>query len=158
MEKIDEGLINRVLEEAKINPRRRALRCFNQPEDMLQVMVNAGMRDTYIRPHKHENPDKAETFTILRGSVAVVEYDNSGEISDCAVIDREGMTKSVKIAPRTWHNFVVLSEEGALYEIIGGAYEAPSHKKFAVWAPEEGSPDAQKYLEGLRRRIANFIE
>lgn len=66
MEKIkiaDLKFLQKLSKEANVSPRKRKNYNFHEtPEDSIQRMLNALHPDTYIRPHKHENPDKREVF------------------------------------------------------------------------------------------------
>lgn len=148
LNKINNKLINETLEKARNSPRKRAVHCFSKPEDKIQRMINAGLKDTYVRPHKHENPDKLEIFSILKGKVAILMFNDNGEITDSFVLDAEN--KAVEIPPKTWHSFIILSDEAALYEIIDGPYNPETHKQFAEFAPEEGTEEAINYLNKLK--------
>ena len=153
---ITDKIIKETLAKAKGFPRRRAIYCLHQPDDQLRRMVNAAYFDTYIRPHKHENPDKLETFTILDGRVAVVEFDNSGKIIDSVILDHLGSSNHVEVPPRTWHSLVILSESAAVYEFSDMGYDPKTHKKEAPWAPPENSEKAKQYLEYLKDIILDF--
>ncbi|MEK6842301.1 MAG: WbuC family cupin fold metalloprotein [Nanoarchaeota archaeon] len=149
----DREIIEETLREAHDSPRKRAVYCFHKSDETLQRMINAMLRDTYVRPHKHENPDKLETFFILRGDVAVLTFDNNGTIDDKVVLREFGDNKVAEIPPRTWHSLIVLSPEAAVYEIIDGKYDPMTHKNFAPWAPSEDDPSFEKYRDELRRNI-----
>ena len=83
MIKINETLISKTSEKAKLSSRRRMNFNFhNEDSATLQRMLNAMEPDTYIQPHKHENPDKVEAFFVLRGRILVVEFDDEGNIID----------------------------------------------------------------------------
>ena len=140
-------LINETLEKARNSPRKREVYCFSSPQDKIQRMINVGLKETYVRPHKHENPDKLEIFSILKGKVAILIFDDIGKITDSIILDEDKDNKAVEIPAKTWHSFIVLSDEAALYEIIEGPYDPKSHKKFAEFAPEEGTDEAAKYLQ-----------
>jgi cupin fold WbuC family metalloprotein len=36
------------------------------------------MADTYIPPHRHLDPNKDETFVVLRGLLGLVLFDDAG--------------------------------------------------------------------------------
>jgi len=152
MKKVSEGLIKEVLQEARESSRKRAMHNLHEPDDTLQRMVNAGLADTYIPPHKHEDPDKLEIFIILKGKVGVIVFDDNGDVKEAIVLGEEN--KIFEVPARTWHCFVVLSEEAVLFEIIEGKYDAKTHKKFASWAPEENSEGAREYLEKLKNKFS----
>ena len=158
--KLNEALIADVLARARQSPRLRANHCFHRTGDRLQRMVNAALAGSYFAPHRHQDPDKLEIFTILRGSVMIVSFRDDGEISDQVLLaagddgPEAGSYLQVEIPPRTWHSVVVLSPEAVLYEIIDGAYHPATHKRFASFAPPESdSPGSGAYLRDLLRRL-----
>ena len=52
------------------SPRRRMIQPFHRSEqDTLHRMFNAVQPDSYIRPHRHLKPPKAEAWIVLRGKV-----------------------------------------------------------------------------------------
>jgi cupin fold WbuC family metalloprotein len=134
--------------------------------------VNAALRGSYFAPHRHKDPDKLEIFTILSGEVLVITFDDSGEISDTALL-RASQDPAVEAMPGegghgkwaclqaeipagTWHTLAILSPEAVLYEFIDGVYDARTHKRFAPWAPAESDPGAAAYLAELIRRAEAF--
>ena len=151
--KIDNELIEKVLEDARASPRKRTLHCLHEPDSNIQIMVNACLFDTYITPHKHENPDKKEIFCVLRGKGAVLIFDDSGKINEKVILDEEGPTKAIVIPPRTWHSLVILSSEAVFFELLEGKYDPKTHKDFAPWAPREEDEEANKYLQKLKEQI-----
>jgi cupin fold WbuC family metalloprotein len=125
-----------VLDKAKDSPRRRLTHNFHKSFDgKIQRMINGGYSDTYIRPHKHEDPDKLEIFSILRGKLAVIFFDDSGNIDEYVIIDENSDTKAVEVPPRIYHCFVVLSERAAIHEIKEGPYDPKEDKKMTANFP-----------------------
>ncbi|AJF61468.1 hypothetical protein QT06_C0001G0628 [archaeon GW2011_AR15] len=155
MNLLNSEIIEKTLQEARKSERGRAIFCFHKKTDGLQRMVNAVLKETYLRPHKHENPDKLEIFSIVKGKVAILTFDDSGRINEKRILDENDEIKIAEIPPKTWHNFVVLSKEAVLYEIIDGKYNPKTHKKEAKWAPEENTPAAKIYLTRLRKETNN---
>lgn len=149
MNRITDTLVDALLAQAEASARRRAIHCFHRPEEYLQRMVNACLRGTYVRPHRHKNPDKLEVFYCIRGRAAIVFFDDGGAVRDCAIIDERGPCRSTEIAPGEWHSFVALADEAAFFEIIEGHYEALTHKHYAPWAPAEDDSAAAAYLDGI---------
>jgi cupin fold WbuC family metalloprotein len=142
MVEIDKTLINKITEQAKNAPRKRINYNFHShPGDTLQRMLNALCANTYIRPHKHENPDKRKAFVILQGSVLVVEFDDTGEIFDNFVLDPTIGNFGAEIQPGRFHTLISLSENSVVYEVKDGPYDVSSDKIFAEWALEDGSPE-----------------
>ena len=146
--KITEDFIKGVSGKAKASPRRRINYNFHPSDSaVLQRLLNAAEPGTYIQPHKHENPDKTEVFIILKGSVVVVEFDEVGSAVDHVILDAAGSTKGVEVPPRKWHSFIVLKPGSVLYEVKEGPYDKNADKKFAAWAPAEGSGSARAFNE-----------
>jgi cupin fold WbuC family metalloprotein len=170
--KLDENLIQQLLEAARLSPRLRANHGFHQPHERLQRMVNVALLDSYFAPHQHKAPGKLEIFTILRGRVMVVTFKDNGEVDETCCLNAEAQwnraeksdSKSpilksnfalqVEIPPGAWHSLVILSSEAVMYEVIDGFYDPLTHKQFAPWAPPESDRmAASEYLKALRDRI-----
>ena len=150
MIKIDTILLDMTSEKAKGSPRRRMNHNFHREySDTLQRMLNAMEPWSYIQPHKHENPDKVEVFFALRGRIVVIEFDDSGNITDHMLLDPIAGNFGAEIPARNFHCIVALDPETVAYEVKDGPYSPVDDKNFAPWAPPEGDPEARNYLEGL---------
>ena len=155
MRTITASMIAELIDQARQSPRLRTIYRLHEHEEPVQRMVNALIPGTYTTPHKHENPDKVELFTILVGKVACVQFTDAGTVEQVHVLDAAGPVKVVDIAPRTWHSLVAL-EPSAVVEIIQGPYEAATHKNFAPWAPAEGTPETAAYLAKLTETVQQW--
>ena len=154
MIKLTEELIKSVSDKAKASPRKRTNYNFHRSyDDVLQRLLNAAEPGTYIQPHKHEDPDKNEVFIILKGSVVVVEFDWSGEVIDHAILKAGGGVKAVEISPHKWHSFITLEPGSVLYEVKEGPYDQNADKRFAPWAPAEGSADARIFNDNILSKL-----
>ena len=147
---LTEKLISETLEKAKNSSRKRATYCFHKPDDVLQRMLNVGFSETYVRPHKHENPEKLEIFIILKGKVGILFFDDEGNIKDKKIISKQNQVYLAEIPTKTWHSFIVISPDAAMYELILGKYDPETHKVYPNWAPEKSTEEAKEYLEELR--------
>lgn len=118
--------------------------------DTLHRMLNAVQTDSYVRPHRHVDPPKAEAFILLRGAAAFFTFDDEGNVTALerlrAGSDRFGLDLEAGI----WHSFVALEPDTVLYEVKPGPYTRATDKSFAPWAPPEGHPDAPAYFARLR--------
>lgn len=154
MIKIDLPLLNEVNHKAQEANRKRINYNFHTyMEDTLQRMLNALQPGTYIRPHKHENPDKREAFIILIGSVLVVEFDKDGNIKDHIILNRSLGNFGIEIAAGTYHTIIALEPNSVVYEVKDGPYLVSNDKGFADWAPEEGSKEVNDYLQMLLGKL-----
>ena len=150
MIKIDKELLNATSQKAKASQRKRMNYNFHKKNsDRFQRFLNALEPGTYIRPHKHENPDKTEVFICLRGKILVVEFDDCGEIIDSIILNSESGNYGVEIPPKVWHTIIGLEQSTVAYEIKDGEYNPDDDKNFAPWAPEENSPKADKYIDDI---------
>jgi|GEM_PF-85565 len=154
MIKIDDGLIDGVLKKSRQSSRKRANYNFHAAFDApIQRMLNVAQPGTYVRPHKHENPDKIEVFVIIKGRALIVEFDEKGNTIDHFVLSPKEGNHAVEIPPRVWHSFIALEPDTALYEVKEGPYNKDNDKNFAVWAPEEGSETAQVFNEKILKSL-----
>lgn len=124
-----------------------------EPADTLQRLLNAMEPYSYIQPHKHENPDKREAFFSLRGRIAVIEFDEIGNMTDYTLLDPSKGTYGAEIPERAFHTIIALDPNTVAYEIKDGPYNPDDDKNFAPWAPKEGSPEADPYLRKLLQLI-----
>lgn len=152
MRPITTQLLNDLLTQAAADPRGRVPFRFHEHEDPVQRMLNAITPGSYVTPHKHEDPDKVELIAPLIGKCAMFQYSDTGEITELYIMSPEDGVRGVDIPPRTYHNFVALTPCVVL-EIIQGPYRAETHKKFAPFAPLEGSPECAAYLAKLEAYI-----
>jgi cupin fold WbuC family metalloprotein len=151
---IDNLLVDKLSSEAAGMSRKRKNFNFHRLfSDPLNRMLHAMEPGTYVQPHKHENPDKREVFIILRGRVAVVEFDDSGHISGHCILDPEQGCYGAEIAPRTWHCLVVIEKGSVVYEVKDGPYDPADDKFFAPWAPSEGNAEAENYIEWVLKEL-----
>lgn len=146
MIKINEAFISETSKKAKTSPRRRMNYNFHKEDAAtLQRMLNAMEPDTYIQPHKHENPDKVEAFFVLRGRILLIEFDEIGKILDHIILDPKQGNFGGEIPPRTWHTLISLEEGSVAYEVKDGPYNPSVDKNFATWAPAEGDANCLEY-------------
>lgn len=147
--------IDNLVVEAIESPRKRAIYRLHEHEEPVQRMVNALVPGTYVTPHKHENPDKVELLSILKGRIAVLQFSEGGQVTNVIELDSGGSNTIVDIPPRMYHAIVVL-EPSAILEIIQGPYDQATHKQFAPWAPPENSAQAGEYLADLTKIARNW--
>lgn len=154
MIRIDSSLLDAVVEKAKSATRQRMNFNFHDhPSARVQRMLNAMEPGTYIRPHKHENPDKLEVFLCLKGSFAVIVFDSEGHLTDIEILDPGKGRYGVEIAPGTWHSLIALRPGSVAYEVKDGPYDPADDKQFAMWAPNENTPEALEWVSRLTATI-----
>ena len=147
---VSSKLLDELSQKAESSPRKRLNLNFHKDlADPINRMLNAFEPGTYTQPHKHENLDKREVFIVLRGSLVVVIFDDSGNPTDFVLLDPHKGNYAIEIPPGVWHNVISLETGTVVYEIKDGPYQQISDKNFASWAPKEGDPDSDEYLRKL---------
>ena len=151
MKRIDKVLLDSLTEQAKNATRFRAH--FNlHPElgDPVQRLCIAMEPETYVRPHRHADPLTWEVLMILRGSLALLIFDEQGIVTERTVLDAQGPVKAVEFQQNTWHAPLSLESGTVVFEVKQGPYKPISDVNSASWAPAEGSPEAARFLAWYR--------
>jgi cupin fold WbuC family metalloprotein len=143
---IDTVLIGEVRNQALLSSRKRLNHNFHQLEETYQRFLNILCRGTYVRPHRHTEPPKAETFLILEGKISFLVFDDSGSIIESHILQAGGPKYGIDILPGVWHSLVCISDTAVCFEGKHGPYNPANDKDFAPWAPLESTEDARKYL------------
>jgi len=149
MLRYSKDLLQDIIKKARVAERKRFIYSLHKSNTELQRLLNAVEPDTYVCPHKHTHTP--EIFIRLRGRVALLTFDDSGEIKDKFILDEEN--PGAEIPVNTWHSLVSLDRDSVLYLVMEGPYDEKTHKTFPKWAPRESTEDAIKYLKMLRKRI-----
>ena len=145
---IDRKLIEEVALRAESTVRRRLNHNFHSgPADNPHRFLNVLLRGTYIRPHRHLDPPKSETFVVLEGEAEVILFDDDGAITSRHLLGKD--TLGVDLSPGVWHTVVARTDRVVCFEVKPGPWEPASDKEFAEWAPREGDPGVGAYLESL---------
>lgn len=146
---IDHDLFSATLAQAEQSPRKRANFNFHQYRETYQRFLNVLNYGSYVCPHKHTSPPKAETFLILRGELAFFIFDESGQPQQIHRLSENGPVYGLDIQPDVWHCLLCLSEQAVCFEGKTGPYDPNEDKIFADWAPQEGQEGVEKYQKYL---------
>ena len=118
--------------------------------------MNVLLRDTYIRPHRHLDPPKSESFLVLEGVADVILFDENGAITarhqlgdQFGAESPEGRIWGVDISPGVWHTILARTKRVVCFEVKPGPWVAANDKEFATWAPAENDPGAAAYRDAL---------
>ena len=109
--------------------------------------------DSYIPPHRHLDPQKDETFVVLRGLLGVVIFDDDGYVLQSEKVGAGGTALGVDIPHGAWHTAVALVPDTVFLEAKAGPYLPGSAEERASWAPAENTPDAAAWLADLKARL-----
>ena len=153
---VDAALVAQKSREAAANPRLREIHRFHATDDAaLQRMVNALTPGTYVRPHRHRNPPKDESFVLLTGSMGLVVFRDDGGFlrEDCVVLSRERGVLAVDVRAGCWHAILALEPATTVFEVKPGPYTATDDKDFAPFSPADSDPQATAYLRCVEDRF-----
>lgn len=152
---IDGALLDRVSESARTSLRLRKNHNFHANEtDISNRLLNAIEPGSYVVPHRHLDPNKDETFVVLRGRFGLVLFDESGNVTRHEVLDSAGPVFGVTIPHGTFHSIVSLAPGSVFFESKAGPYAALTPEERAPWAPSENDLAADAYRRGLEALFA----
>lgn len=138
------------LANAKVSPRRRAIRILHQPSAKFNQVINFVMADSYMQPHRHPDKEKMEEIWLLEGKMAILFFDDQGTVTKSVALEK-GQDNYIKIPAFAWHTYVTLSEHSISYETMNGVYDPATWKELAEWAPAESDPESHAYLDLLKK-------
>jgi cupin fold WbuC family metalloprotein len=119
---------------------------------LINKVFNFILSSSYMQPHLHPGIEKIEKMYLLKGSFALIIFDEKGEIIESIILEK-GKKEIVSVPAFTWHTYVMLTDQVIVYEEMEGVYHPSSWKEMASWAPQEDSPQAALYLENLKASL-----
>jgi len=134
--------------------RRRYPKILHESGANLNRVINFLMADTYMQPHLHPSAEKVEMIMALEGKLAVLFFDNGGNIIQSVIIEKGGV-RYVEVPAFAWHTYVVLSDTAVTYETMPGVYDPKTWKILADWAPREEDPKSSIYLKSIKTAAIN---
>lgn len=119
--RIDEDLLDKVTDQAKMSPRLRMNYNFHQSlDEKCHRFLNAVEPGTEVPIHRH--PTKDETFVLLRGRVRVTTHNDDGSILDEVVLCPEDGMYGVNIPKGVWHKVESLTSGSCFFECKEGPF------------------------------------
>lgn len=151
---IDAALLDSLTEAARLSPRLRANYNFHPHNDFpahrLLIAIEPG---SYVPPHRHQDPNKDETFVILRGRIGLIVFDEAGAVLETHVLAPGSALLGADIPHGTFHSLVALESGSVFLEAKSGPYRPVSAGEVAEWAPRESDAGAADYLKGMVARF-----
>lgn len=145
-------LLDQAVQGSRASDRRRIILPLHKSADeSLHRMFNAMQPGTYIPPHRHVLPPKAECILVLRGSLCFVTFDESGRVEQMTDLAAGSNVFGVDVAAGIFHSFFILEPDTVVFEVKPGPYSPINDTDFATWAPREGDALAGEYLAGLQQ-------
>ena len=155
MKTIDQKTLDELTSQARENPRlRKNLNLHPADASRGHRLFNAVEPASYIPPHRHLDPEKDETFYIVRGRLGVITFSPSGEVQATALLEAGGDLLVADIPHGVYHTAVSLDPGTIFFEAKAGPYVPLAPEEKAPWAPADGTPAAASYLAELQRLFA----
>jgi cupin fold WbuC family metalloprotein len=152
---IDDKLINEVIQSAQNSARRRSLYSLHERnEEKVHRLIRVLEPESYVQPHKHENPYRMESFIILRGKLTVVIFADDGRVSEHVVLEAGKSPWGVEVPGTIWHTTIALEPDTTLFEVLQGPWDPKTHKKLPQWAPTEADHvGGQAFIARIREEL-----
>lgn len=139
MELITRELLARLSEEARHTPRlRKNYNLHASDASKCHRLLNAVEPGSYIRPHRHMDPEKGESMVLLNGRLGVILFSLDGGIQETILLSQDACTLGVDIPAGTFHSVLSLEAGTVFFEAKAGPYLPLTGLEPASWAPEEG--------------------
>lgn len=151
MQVVTRELMARISDEARQSKRLRKNYNFH-PSDQSRChrLLNAIEPASYIRPHRHLDPEKEEAFILMSGSLGIVLFADDGAVAGTLLLSQAGDNLGADIPHGVYHTAISMETGTLFYETKAGPYLPLADAEKAEWAPEDGDPAAGAYLERLR--------
>jgi len=143
------------IRQAESSDRRRFPKLLHKTGDYFNAVLNFIMYDSYMQPHLHPGNEKIEHILIVEGRVAALFFDDKGDIEGCTILEPGG-NELIVVPAFKWHTYVMLSDHAVTYETMMGVYKPETWKRFANWAPQEGSQESLEYRELLQQKALTW--
>ena len=115
MKVITRELLAEVSAAARQNPRRRQNRNIHpSDESRCHRLLNAIEPGSYIRPHRHLDPEKDEAFILMSGKLGVVTFADDGLVAGMVLLSQDSGNLAVDIPHGVYHAAISL-ESGTVF-------------------------------------------
>lgn len=151
MQVVTRELLAQITSEALQSPRlRKNHNMHTSDQSRCHRLLNAIEPASYIRPHRHLDPEKDEGFILMNGSLGIVLFADNGTVTETVSLSQAGGNLAADIPHGVYHTAVSLETGTLFYETKAGPYLPLTVDEAACWAPAEEDPAARVYLERLR--------
>ena len=162
MKIFDSDYLDALVAAAKCSFRLRQHSNIHQSyDDPSQCLFNAVEPHSYIRPHRHVSDPKDERLLAVRGLMALLVFDDLGDVINviCFGTEKYGnqVAIGVSIPSYTWHTVIALETSSILCEVKAGPFDPNRPKDLATWAPSEDSDMANSYLNRMHQLVSATV-
>jgi cupin fold WbuC family metalloprotein len=155
MKIVTSELLQQLSESARTTQRlRKNHNLHTSDESRCHRLLNAIEPDSYIRPHRHLDPEKDEAFILISGRLGIIQFSDAGDLVDTVILSRQGGILGADVPHGVFHTAVSLEPGTVFFEAKAGPYLPLSEAEIATWAPCEGDSGVSPYLEQLRTLLS----
>jgi cupin fold WbuC family metalloprotein len=149
-------LLHLLTESAGSSPRlRKNHNLHPSDESRCHRLLNAIEPASYIRPHRHLDPEKDEAIILIRGRLGIILFSDTGEVTETVVLSRQEGIPAADVPSGVFHTAVSLEPGTIFFEAKAGPYLPLSEAETAAWAPPEGDGGAAQYLKQLQQLLVS---
>jgi len=154
MKIVTPDLLHQLTESARTSPRlRKNHNLHPSDESRCHRLLNAIEPASYIRPHRHLDPEKDESFILINGRLGIILFSETGTVTGTVTLSREGGILAADVPSGVFHTAVSLESGTVFFEAKAGPYLPLVESEIAVWSPPEADDGAAQYLEQLRQLL-----
>jgi cupin fold WbuC family metalloprotein len=147
-------LLLQLTESARTSPRlRKNHNLHPSDESSCHRLLNAIEPASYIRPHRHLDPEKDEAFILMGGRLGIIQFSDSGAVTETVILSRQGGILAADVPSGVFHTAISLEPGTVFFEAKAGPYLPLGEAETAAWAPPDGDGRAAQYLEQLRQLL-----
>ena len=131
--RLDAATVNEIKIMARETGENVRLSLHHSPDAFFHEMIIYQHRDKYYRPKKHVN--KAKSFHMIEGTMAVFVFNDDGEIRDTCVLDGKE-TIMYRVDANVFHTDIPLTEYVVHHESTLGPFLGERDRVFGPWSPD----------------------
>src|SRR5450631_1683496 len=147
-------LLARITAEARNSPRlRKNHNIHPSDESRCHRLLNAIEPASYIRPHRHLDPEKDESLILMSGRLGILLFSETGAVTETVILSRQSGILAADVPSGIFHTAVSLEPGTVFFEAKAGPYLPLCEAETAAWAPPDGDGGAMQYLEQLRQLL-----
>jgi cupin fold WbuC family metalloprotein len=128
------------LTEAAIQSERQTSRLLmhNDPKEVVQEMLIAFTNRSAVTPNRC--PSKSESLHVLRGEIALLVFDDSGNVVERLTMAPTGSGKPFmyRLCDTPWHAMASLTPTSVVHEVLQGPF-VPSTETAPAWVGDQNA-------------------
>ena len=147
-------LLHQLTESARTSPRLRKNHNLHPCDgSRCHRLLNAIEPASYIRPHRHLDPEKDEAFILMSGRLGILLFSETGAVTETVILSHQNGILAADVPSGIFHTAVSLEPGTVFFEAKAGPYLPLCEAETAAWAPLEGDGGAMQYQEQLRHLL-----